>query len=633
MNFLPPLHKLSSAHSVLKPSSVIKKSLVGSAVLLLLAVTPIIMQALHYSGSDSVVWWLSYFRNAYYINTGIVLILFLFVYTSVNSAYTAGVSVFTGCMLFSIIDSQKMHVLNQPLLPGDLLFIRQGLEIARLYAVHAVASMLLLGLLIAILFLFRKHVEHFALRPAVRLLLLALLGTGTTAAVRNYHPLIRTINHHNSLVNEYWNQLSNYRKNGLLYSFIMNLESLHISRPEGYTKDHLESVLSAWLPDTSTSVTTHSQYPDVIVYLSESFWDITTISPVPLPCDPIAHFRALSKTSPSIKLLSPVFGGNTCNAEFEVLTGMSHGFFPTGVMAYNQLIQHPIPSMIQVFRENGYQTTAIHTFKRWFWNRANVYRQLGFDTFISQETMSDPEVKGMYISDRELARQIITQASLSSKPDLVFALSMQNHGPYETRRYDTLDCAVATGLSEKADIEFNMYLQGLIDADRSLAMITHYIDTAAQPTMVLFFGDHLPGFTHVYKETGTTARIFRDTTWAHTTSALCYANYPLQATTDSLISMVYLSLFITKQAGVEVPPYYQYLANVQKESPLFREPSGQHNTPLQMSSISAAATLRETCRLCIYDALFGKQYADHFHHIRPCRAGIIFTNNTFDVKQ
>ncbi|HEX2955967.1 MAG TPA: sulfatase-like hydrolase/transferase [Chitinispirillaceae bacterium] len=574
---------------------------------------PFFLQIGHYDGSEKLLWWYEHFRGAYYCNLYIIGSLFILFYLLFNSTYRAGIGVIGFSVVFGIIDSQKMCILNQPFLPGDLLFMRQALMIAKLYVFPVLGAVILLALALFLLLRVKKHVYHFPLPPLVRIVVSIVVLISAGLVVKNYNNVINSLNKQYSLNNEFWNQLGNYHKNGVMYTFMMNITSLSIEKPRSYNKENVESIFNN-LPEVKNRPAPVQQLPDVIVVLSESFWDITQISPVKIKRDPLKNFHAIGKKYKKTKLLSPSFGGNTCNAEFEVLTGMSHSYFPPGVIAYNQSITHPVPSIVRVFKENGYRTTGIHTFKQWFWNRTNVYRHFGFDSFISQENMTNPKYKGFYISDQELASQVISTASVNGQPDFIFAISMQNHGPYDLKRYDTLDCPLSTQLSVDADRELNNYVQGLIDADRSLKMIARYIDTTRTPTLLLFFGDHLPGFSRLYDETGFKEKTLTDVLWSHTTSSVWYANYPLKALPDSMISMSFLPLFITQLAGVKTPAYYQFLEELRQTQPLFSL-SGNEMATANVDTSTIRDTLSEYSRLCVYDVLFGKQYASRYHHV------------------
>lgn len=581
---------------------------------LILVSVPFFLQMNHYDGTEKLLWWYEHFSGAYYCNLIIITSLFTLFYLILNSTFRAGIGIIGVSVIFGIIDSQKMHILNQPFVPGDLLFMRQALAIAKLYMIPVLGVLVLLAVVLLLLMRVKKLVYHFPLKPKIRIIVSVVALGVVGLSIHNYPRMIDTLNKRYSVINEFWDQLGNYHKNGALYTFVMNIASLNIEKPRSYNREKVESIFTH-LPEIPINQKLKQKHPDVIVVLSESFWDITQISPVKIPRDPLKNFHAIGKKCQTTKLLSPSFGGNTCNAEFEVLTGMSHSYFPPGVMAYNQSITHPVPSLVRVFKENGYRTTGVHTFKQWFWNRTNVYRYFGFDSFISQENMTNPQYKGFYISDQELANQVISTASANGQPDFIFAISMQNHGPYDLKRYDTLDCPLTTKLSSVADNELNTYVQGLIDADKALKQIAHYIDTTKTPTLLLFFGDHLPGFLSLYDETGYKEKTVTDLIWSHTTSSVWYANYPLKTLPDSMVSMSFLPLFITQLAGVKIPAYYQFLEELRQTKPLFTFPGGGEMAAITEDTSMIRDTLSEYSRLCVYDVLFGKQYASRYLHV------------------
>jgi phosphoglycerol transferase MdoB-like AlkP superfamily enzyme len=597
----------------------VKQSLPPAGMILALALLPIGIQYLHLLDFKDVRHWLEVFTDPYKVNTAIVMLLFLCLYVLFNSAFFALSAVTVFCLLFGIVDMQKMRVLHQPLLPSDLFFFKQALLIAEIYFTQALAGCLALGAVVAGTVLLRKRVPHYRLPRLPRLIAAIALCATVALLVRNFHSVVAATGKRLKIVNESWDQLSNFRKNGVLYGFLLNIESLKITRPPHYGKKAIDRILfydstTVELPGRPPAKTP-SVNTDVIIYMNESFWDITKITTVKPQRDPIPVFHAIGKRNGKINLISPTFGGNTCLAEFEILTGMSHGYFPPGSVAYNQYIKRPVPSMVRVFKENGYRTVAIHTFKRWFWNRDNVYRHFGFDEFISDDSMEQEPRKGTYISDETLARHIIRHAASQKGPIFIFAISMQNHGHYSYKRYDSLDCPVATGLSATAELEYNSYLQGIIDADKSLKQIVDYVKKATKPTIMFFFGDHLPGFTNLYDETGYRQAMDRDTIKAYTQTAVWYANFKPPAIKDTVISMVFLPLLVARETGIEIPLYYRFLDGIKSRYPVFT-PAGRLDTAgCPVSSTEETKAEDEACRMILYDAIFGKQYAERHHHL------------------
>jgi len=618
--------RLSRAFIIRRAVPVLKKTAPWFAIAVILAALPLIMQYLHTKECAAVFHWLRIFRGPYIVNAGIVTLLFLCFYAILNSTFHALSAVTLLCLTISIVDMQKMRILHQPLLPGDLLFFRQALLIAGIYAGQVAAGCALLAVIITGTILLRRKVPHMRLPPFYRVILAVILTATVAGILCNHRTVIRTINRRFGIVNEFWNQLSNFRNNGVAYGFIMNIGSLNVTKPPHYDKKAVDGIFgSGRTADTSFDTTVsgtaidNRPLPDVIIYMNESFWDITDIKTIKPPRDPIPTFHRIGKKKNRqtlTKLVSPVFGGNTCIAEFEILTGMSHGFFPEGAIAYNQFIQRPIPSIVRVFRENGYRATAIHSFKKWFWNRVNVYRHLGFDSFISVESMDKPAIKGAYVSDEELAAQIINRIDADEKPQFIFALSMQNHGHYGYKRYDSLECPVETGLGSVADREYNTYFQGLMDADKSLRMITRYIDTTSRPSLLFFFGDHKPGFTDVYRETGYDTVMLTDTLCRYTVSGVWYSNFPLKPLEDTIVSMIYLPLLIAGRSGISLPRYYtDFLDSLRIRYPVF---TGKNRTDRRSATFSQRRqidTAQAMFRMVVYDALLGKNYSAPYHRI------------------
>ncbi len=75
--------------------------------------------------------------------------------------------------------------------------------------------------------------------------------------------------------------------------------------------------------------------PDIIVVMSESFWDPTLLPGTTITPDPMPNVRALRSGS----MFSPEFGGMTANVEFEALTGFTNAFLPYGSIPYQQYVR------------------------------------------------------------------------------------------------------------------------------------------------------------------------------------------------------------------------------------------------------------------------------------------------------
>jgi phosphoglycerol transferase MdoB-like AlkP superfamily enzyme len=98
-------------------------------------------------------------------------------------------------------------------------------------------------------------------------------------------------------------------------------------------------------------------------------------------------------------------------------------------------VRTPTPSLATFLKSEGYRARAIHPGTNWFWNRGAVYADFGFNDFRSEETLPPMEKRGPLASDAAMTDEIIREADASEDPVFLFAVSLQNHGPYEPYRY------------------------------------------------------------------------------------------------------------------------------------------------------------------------------------------------------
>ena len=152
--------------------------------------------------------------------------------------------------------------------------------------------------------------------------------------------------------------------------------------------------------------------------------------------------------------------------------------------------------------EQGYTTRAIHPFAKWFWNRGAVYEAFGFQKFLSEEDMPSLAKRGPLVSDAALTEEIIRQADAETNPVFFFAVTLQGHGPYEPHRYADATHEVTTDASSWSRESIVSFSEGAADADRGLQRLLDWASNRKRPTVIAFFGDHLPPLGPVYVDTG-----------------------------------------------------------------------------------------------------------------------------------
>ena len=120
-------------------------------------------------------------------------------------------------------------------------------------------------------------------------------------------------------------------------------------------------------------------------------------------------------------LLVGGYGGGTANVEFEVLTGMTLGFFaPQMATPYQQLFNEDetFPSLVRWFGERGHDTLAVHPFSGEMYQRREVYPQLGFGAFVEESDLppSNSRRTGEYVGDAAAFDEVLDQLRTHDRP-------------------------------------------------------------------------------------------------------------------------------------------------------------------------------------------------------------------------
>ena len=228
--------------------------------------------------------------------------------------------------------------------------------------------------------------------------------------------------------------------------------------------------------------------PDIIIIQSESFSDPTILGLDNFNQDPLPYFHRLKNEVYSFNMSTRAFGGGTVNTEFEIITGLSTVFFPRDTTVFSRYIKRPLPSIASILKKQGYSSVLIHPYESWYYNRVKTYHNLGFDKFISNKGFKNH--KNRYVSDEAVSKKILE--SLDKGYKLVFAVTMQNHTPYDqvTANHDIRYLGQLKNKETKE--HFNNYLSGLKATDDSLKELITVLKARKKNTILLFYGDHLP---------------------------------------------------------------------------------------------------------------------------------------------
>lgn len=289
-----------------------------------------------------------------------------------------------------------------------------------------------------------------------------------------------------------------YRDYGLAYCFIMTSANAGISRPRGYSEEMITSILEdKTRRGTKTALRTEkdsTNHPNIIVLQMESFTVAQDYANIEVDKDPTPVFNKLYKEYSSGRFIVPACGAGTANTEFEVLTGISAKFFGPGEYPYKgKLRKQTLESLAYVAKSHGYATSALHNHRALFYNRNEVYANLGFDTFTSVEYMNNVSFTPTnWCKDKILTKEIMDIMKSTDQRDFLHVISVEGHGAYPTEQVFRHPYTTVTCEDEDTKWKYEYYLNECHEMDTFIGDLIDAINKAEEPTIMLIYGDHIP---------------------------------------------------------------------------------------------------------------------------------------------
>lgn len=278
-----------------------------------------------------------------------------------------------------------------------------------------------------------------------------------------------------------FSQAESERMNGLATHLYFSTAGLRLKT---YSEAQVKAALDALDVDPLPAAAATAK-PDIYIVLGEAWWRDPTDRQSPIGKLTEAGFA-------EGQAVSPVYGGTTPNAEFEVLTGVPVRSFQSGIIPFQHYLQYftdQARSLPRLLAEQGYTTRAYHNFTKRFWLRDQVYPRFGFDSFDSMDDMKVtiqangwPTDEGLYA--RALER--MAQAGRDAGPEFHYLVTVETHGPYkEDKQRDVIDGKPHPGITD-----YHTRLSRAVDA---LMTFDAALAARGRPYVLMVFGDHLPG--------------------------------------------------------------------------------------------------------------------------------------------
>jgi hypothetical protein len=224
----------------------------------------------------------------------------------------------------------------------------------------------------------------------------------------------------------------------------------------------------------------------IIIVQCESFADPVEITGEALPAlSGLDRARAIAWQHGNLHVSG--FGAYTMRTEYGVLFGRSETAL--GFRRYDPFLtargeaSYALPARLAGV---GYRSSFVHPHDLRFYSRDRLMPAIGFNEVIGEAGFAPmPAGGGRYVDDRTLGAMLVNLASKAATPRLIYAVTMENHGPWDSEN------------AKDAAGRLDAYLDRLRSSDGMLDDLIQYLSSDGRPALLVFFGDHRPSIPGV----------------------------------------------------------------------------------------------------------------------------------------
>ena len=466
---------------------------------------------------------------------------------------------------------------SMPISPGDLTALSTAAAVAGTGYTYTITSFCMLSLAFTVIAIqictlaaqVAPKRQKGSWRGLVLNLLIAIVCLGGIAA----HTTLLDY-YHTLYIQVYsWRPLESYYRQGFLPSFISGAQTIKPSKPEDYTVSGAKKLISEYAKEydgnsqTGGSSTTRleatkqfdEEKPTVIAVMNETFSDLSIYQNMHADYQGPTYFKSIDDCLSRGRLYVSAYGGGTANTEFEFLTGNSMAYLGSGVYPYTTYDLTDTENLAAQFKSLGYHTTAMHPNHGTNWNRENVYKDFGFDQFLTINDFQNAETLRGMVTDKATYDKILELLDTNSNPQFIFDVTMQNHSGYDTGLI-AYDKQMSLNIDGEFNSNVNEYVSLIQQSDEALKYFLNKLSKLDRKVVVVFWGDHQPFFPDTYNDrwfTNEDDATHQERLWQ--TSYIIWANYDVagnsQTSQEEDLSSNYLSSELMKLIGAPLTDY------------------------------------------------------------------------------
>ena len=478
---------------------------------------------------------------------------------------------------------------SMPISPGDLTALSTAAAVAGTGYTYTVTSFCMLSLAFTVIAIqicslaaqLAPKRQKGSWRGLALNLLIAVACLGGVAAHTTLFDYYHTL-----YIQVYsWRPLESYYRQGFLPSFISGAQTIKPSKPEDYSVSGAKKLISEYADEYDSNSQTggsstarleaekqfDEEKPTVIAIMNETFSDLSIYQNMHANYQGPTYFKSIDDCLSRGRLYVSAYGGGTANTEFEFLTGNSMAYLGSGVYPYTTYDLTDTENLASQFKSLGYYTTAMHPNHGTNWNRENVYKDFGFDQFLTINDFEGAETLRGMVTDKSTYDKILELLDTNSDPQFIFDVTMQNHSGYDTGLIP-YDKQVSLNIDGELNSNVNEYVSLIQQSDEALEYFLGKLSKLDRKVVVVFWGDHQPFFPDTYNNrwfTNEDDATHQERLWQ--TDYIIWANYDVagnsQTSHEEDLSSNYLSSELMSLIGAPLTDYQKAHLSLRQSLP------------------------------------------------------------------
>lgn len=500
----------------------------------------------------------------------IFFITFVWLYVIFNRFLLPTMLILTVGVGSSIASSLKFQYRQEPILPSDLVWLRNPKILLDFlngnYIIYVILALLLLGFLY---WIFRKKIlpNKMILSTKYRMILLVLpiifylglfqvFSSKKDGKITENIPVVSILNNYHDLT--WFGNTVNSQIRSLAFVWFAQLSDTTMTRPKQYSKKtikNLEEKYKHIAVNYNQSRIEKIENQTVIYLLSESFSDPARVEGVTMSENPIPNIQEIKNQTTSGLMKSDGYGGGTANMEFQTLTGLPfYNLSPSISVIYTEVVpgMNKFPSISDFY--NRKNRTVIHLASPSNYSRNIIYNDLGFNKFIHYGTkgLKGENIGGNY-SDKTTYDQVLKNLK-ENQSQFFSVMTMQNHMPWTEPNPVTISANYA-GFSDADNQTLSNYVRMLHHTDIATKDFLAQLSKINKKITVVFYGDHLPG---LYPQSA-----FKNNPDSqYLTDYFVWSNYDTPKLNYPVVNSSDFTALLLEQTNSKVSPYYALLTEV-----------------------------------------------------------------------